>query len=113
MYTILFKGKWLSINAAYSKHYHQRNKVKKEYQATFTQLLTEAQIKPLSAFRIHLRYNSRMDLDNTVAGLKVMVDTMREMKLAENDTKTIYKGLTVEPDLSLKHNMYIVSIIPE
>lgn len=54
-----------------------------------------------------------MDLDNTVAGLKVMVDTMREMKLAENDTKTIYKGLTVEPDLSLKHNMYIVSIIPE
>lgn len=113
MYQFTYQGQWLSINAAYSKHFQQRNKVKNQYKELFKPLLLEAQIPPLEAFTLHLAYNSRMDADNTTAGTKVVVDTMRELGIIREDNKHIYRGITITPDLSLRHNTYIVTIYPQ
>ncbi|MBB4601378.1 hypothetical protein HNQ93_001261 [Hymenobacter luteus] len=112
MYQLTFRGRWLSINAAYNKHYQQRNKVKNEYKELFRPLLLQAQIPPLLAFRLHIEYNSRMDCDNLTAGSKVFYDLIREMKIIKEDNKHIYRGITIVPNLLLPHNTYQITILP-
>ncbi|KUG07442.1 hypothetical protein [Solirubrum puertoriconensis] len=113
MYQLEFRGQWLSLNAVYTKHHHQRNIVKKEYQQRFRTMLLGARIPELPAFRLRIEYNSRMDCDNLTAGTKVLVDTMRELGIIREDNKHIYKGISIEPNLELAHNTYQITIIPE
>jgi len=65
-----FTGAWLSLNKAYSSHYHVRNQEKDRYKLIFTRMLLGAQVKPLQAFTLTIRYNSRMDCDNVTGGVK-------------------------------------------
>lgn len=112
MYQFTFRGQWLSINAAFSKHYHQRNLEKNKYKELFIQLLQTNPIPRLQAFTLEIEYNSRMDADNLCAGSKVWVDTMRHLGIIAEDNKHIYKGLSIRPNLELKHNTYKISVIP-
>lgn len=109
-YTITYSGKWLSINQAYNTHWTKAKKIKDTLKLHFTYLIKEAKIKPLSSFTLNLRYNSRLDADNTTAGLKCFVDTLTTSNIISDDTKSIYKGFSVTPDVSLKHNTYVITI---
>jgi hypothetical protein len=109
-YTLTHHGQWLSLNQVYGKSRWLASVAKNEWKTTFTRMFTEAGISPFLTFKITIRYNSRMDADNVVAGNKVLVDTLREMKLVPNDDKRYYKGISIEPDASLKHNQYVIII---
>ena len=109
-YTITHRGAWISLNAAYSKHYHARNQEKTRFALAFADLLSAADVPWLAAFELMLRYNSRMDADNTIGGVKVFVDTMRAVGIIENDTKDVYRGVHIIPDSRLKHNTYVITL---
>ena len=109
-YTITFHGRWLSLNQVYSKNRYLATQVKNDWKTTFTRMFQEAQIKPFTTFRLWVRYNSRMDADNLTGGTKIAVDTLRAMALVPNDDKRFYKGISIEPDLALKHNTYVLTI---
>lgn len=109
-YQLTYTGQWLSLNQVYSKNRYLASVAKNEWKATFTRMFTEAKIQPFTTFRVSMRYNSRMDCENTVAGLKIAVDTLRAMNLVPNDDKRYYKGVEVVPDAGLKHNTYEITL---
>ena len=109
-YTLVYNWQWVSLNKIYGLNRYLSSQLKKEWKASFSQMLRDSGIKPLAAFKLHLQYNSRMDCDNTVAGLKLIFDTMRAEGYVTNDDKRFYKGFSVTPDYKLKHNTYTVTI---
>lgn len=109
-YQLSYTGQWLSLNKIYGMNRHVAAKLKKEWQGTFTQMFAEAGIKPLATFSLTLRYWSRIDADGTVAGLKVLIDSLRYAGLIANDDKRYFRGFTVIPDATLTHNQYEVTI---
>jgi hypothetical protein len=105
------QGQWLLLNKVYGLHRFQASKFKTEWKHRFSQLFKEAQIQPFLTFSVRLRYWSRMDADGTVTGLKVVIDTLREMGLAVNDDKRYFKGFEVTLDPNLKHNRYELTLV--
>jgi len=111
-YTFTYSGAWLSLNAVYSTHRWLRIKEKNIWKEKFSIILADVEIPALEAFKLHIRYNSRMDCDNLTGGSKILVDTMRAVGIIAEDNKHIYRGISIEPDLNLRHNTYVVTIIP-
>lgn len=109
-YTFTYSGAWLSLNTIYSTHRWLRNQEKKAWMGKFRQMLVEAEIPALEAFPLHIRYNSRSPCDNLTGGSKILVDTMRGLGIIPDDSKHYYRGVTIEPDLALGHNTYVVTI---
>lgn len=110
IHQIEYNGKWLSLNEVYSKNRFLASKTKKEWKERFTLLFTEAGVTPFTKFFISLKYWSRIDVDNTTAGNKVGIDTLREMGLVANDDKRFYRGLFIQPVPTMKHNSYSLTI---
>jgi hypothetical protein len=109
-YTVKYTGQGLSLNSWYSgKHWSQRQKAKNFFKEKFLILFMEAKVKFLPQFKLHLKYNSRFDLDNVVAMAKIAVDTMKGIYI-KNDDKKFYKGLTIEPDETLPKDTYVFII---
>jgi hypothetical protein len=109
-YKIEYIGTWIGLNKIYGMNRYIASQHKREWKERFSAMLRDSGIKPLAAFKLHLQYNSRLDCDNTVAGLKLIVDTMRAEGYVMNDDKRFYKGFSVTPDYTLKHNTYVVTI---
>ena len=110
IHTFTYKGKWLSINQAYTLHWSKAKKLKDGLKLSFKTMLNNQKIDPLETFTLYLRYNSRLDADNTVTGLKCFVDTLTRSGVIDNDTKGIYQGFTVMPDTTLPNNTYVITI---
>ena len=109
-WTITYTGKWVSLNAYYqSRHWAVRNKLKNEWKEKFGWLLKEAGVQWMDAFCVSVKFNSRLDTENVIGGLKILVDTMKGVYI-EDDTKKYYKGVSIEPDETLDKNTYVITI---
>ena len=113
IYTIEYSGKWLSLNEVYNSNRYVAAATKREWKAKFRKMFTDANITPFTTFKLLLVYNSRFDCENTVAGLKIAVDILRELGLVENDDKRYYKGVAIEYDNTLTHNIYIIKLMTD
>jgi hypothetical protein len=112
-YELVYKGPGFSLNDAYKLHWTKAKKKKDGLHLAFKTLLREANIPKLKAFTLKVHYNSRHDVDNIIPLLKVLIDQMRYSGLIAEDTKDIYRGLSITPDRTLPHNSYRLTIKAE
>lgn len=109
-WTFTHNGPIISSNKTHAGlHWSKRKALVDKWHSIFLDLLAEAQVEPVQALKVHLRYNSRNDVDNTVFVLKLCVDSMKGTYLAD-DTKRYYRGLHIEADETLPHNTFIFTI---
>ena len=61
-------------------------------------------------FEIELRANTLHDIDNTIIIIKIFVDAIRKLGLAQNDNRKFYKSCRLLVDDSLERKKYIISV---
>lgn len=61
----------------------------------------------IERFTLELKYNSRMDVDNTAYAVKAFVDSCRYVGTIAKDDKRFFKKLSIEYDEHLNHNTYV------
>jgi hypothetical protein len=100
----------ISLNKWYaSRHWHFRNKEKEFWTAIFMKLLPK-RLKQVDKYKLHLRYNSRLDPTNTITMLKLAEDTMKKNHYIIDDTKKYCKGVSIEPDETMGKKHYILTL---
>jgi hypothetical protein len=112
LYTLTYKGKGFSLNDAYKIHWTQAKKKKDTIKMNFNLLLDNLSIPQLDTFKIEMKYWSRLDCDNTIPLLKCFVDVMRYRGIITDDTKTYYKGVSIEADSNLPSDTYQITVVP-
>ena len=65
----------------------------------------------MDRFAIHLRYNSRYDLDNSVVAVKFLADYLRYNGYVHDDTPKYFVDLRITYDGDLKKDQYLAKII--
>lgn len=100
----------ISLNKWYaSRHWHFRNKEKEFWSTLFLKLLPK-RLKQIDKYKLHLRYNSRLDPTNTIPMMKIAEDTMKKNHYIVDDTKKYCKGVTIEPDETMGKKHYILKL---
>lgn len=105
---IEYNGKWPSVNTLRNNRWDSNQGLKNKLRRTFSLLVLEQKPKKMAKFRVDVRYNSRLDPDNV--SLKYFVDSLKDIGIIIDDNKKFFKGLSVEPDESLKYMTYIVKV---
>lgn len=110
VYTFTYSGKVVSNNKTYSgMHWTKRNALTELWHGTFTRLMSDAGVQPMQRFALHLRFNSRHDVDNLSLLTKWAVDAMKGRYIPD-DTKKHYRGIHVEADETLPHNTFVFTL---
>lgn len=100
----------ISLNKWYaSRHWHFRNKEKEFWTSIFMKLLPK-RLKQVERYKLHLKYNSRLDPTNTITMLKLAEDTMKKNHYIVDDTKKYCKGISIEPDETMGKKHYILTL---
>lgn len=100
-YQFDYSGEIVSFNQVYSGgHWSKRASVKNKYSKSFSILLLEAKVKPLTEMSLIALYSSRHDCDNLGYIMKMLVDTMKDVYIV-NDGNKIYKSTHTIYDNSL------------
>lgn len=109
--SITYSGQGISLNDWYGGNggWYKRKNLKDKYSLIFSKLLSEKDIPEIHQFTMGLTFNSRHDTDNTVAMLKMFVDTLKG-KYIKEDSKEYYKGLTIDYDSTLPKQTYVFTI---
>jgi hypothetical protein len=100
-----------SLNAFFNgKHWGGKVKMKKE----FTQYC-EAELEKYDPFfcesyEIHIRYNTRHDVDNVILISKFLSDTLVDKGMVQDDGNNYYKKLTIAIDKEIPKNTSLVKI---
>lgn len=103
--------KTISLNSLYAgKHWTFRKKTKDEYKK-----LVEAQLENYDHYSgesmsIHIRYNSRVDVDNNVLVSKFTADTLVANGWIPDDTPKYYHKLTIVFDPEVEKNYCEVEV---
>jgi len=92
-----------------SKHWSFRNKEKEFWTSLFLKLLPK-RLKQVDKYRIHLRYNSRLDPTNTITMIKMCEDCMKKNHYIVDDTKKHCKGIYIIPDETMGKKHYILTM---
>lgn len=109
-YSFTYIGVMVSANATFAgMHWTKRKALTEKWHGIFAKLLTEAGTRPMARFKLLLRYNSRHDCDNLVLPCKWLADTIKG-RYVPDDSKKYYRGVTIEPDETLKHNTFTFTI---
>ena len=103
---IVYQGKALSLNQVKSANWQDTHKEIKRLKSVFSWLILEAKAPKFLKFRIHLRYNSKHDLDNHAFLCKKLCDCLKIQGRIREDNPKYYRGLTIEPDETLPPNTY-------
>jgi len=80
------------------------------FRRAFIDLLADSKLK-LKDFALEITYNTKADCDNMAGIAKFFVDTLRELKYVENDTKTFYRYLKMTGDTELPYRTIVFKII--
>ena len=107
---VLYKGKGISTNVAYSGGWRNRYEKTSERKATFNSLLSSKTEHMFDAFEIHVSYNGRFDIDNTVATIKIFVDSMRDMGIIKEDNSRNFKKLTIKYNPTQTNPSYVFTV---
>lgn len=86
-----------------------RKKQADKFHQIFTILLLESKVQKMDKFRIDMKYNSRLDSDNTIPMIKFLVDSMKG-KYIVDDTKKYFRGFSITPEESLDKKTYVFTI---
>lgn len=105
---VVYKGKWTSVNDLRNKHWRANQGLKKQRRELFRGLILEQEPKPINKFKVHVRFNSKIDTDNVT--LKFFLDALKDVGVIKDDNKKFNRGVNIEPDESLDFNTYIVRI---
>jgi hypothetical protein len=114
-YTFKYEGKIVSNNAFYAGvHWTTRNKIKNDYGLIFRAMLRKQKMPKFEKFDLKMKFNSRHDVDNVVATVKIFVDCLKG-EWVPDDTKEHFKSLTILHDETLKNNtvLFEITIINE
>lgn len=110
--TLVFEwqGADISLNKFYSSpHWTVRSREKNFWKDLFSRIPIKY-TPPINEFQITLKYNSRLDVDNTILHCKFLIDYLRSIDIIIDDTKKYYKGLHIEPDESMGKKHYILTL---
>ncbi len=106
---VVYKGKWTSTNDLRNKHWRANQGLKVQRRALFKGLILEQKPQPMEKFKVHVRFNSKIDTDNVT--LKFFLDALKDSGVIKDDNKKFNRGIIIEPDESLEFNTYVVRII--
>jgi hypothetical protein len=105
-----WEGVDISLNKFYSSpHWTIRNKEKNFWKDFFSKMPIKSN-RQINEYQLTLRYNSRLDADNTILHCKFLIDYLRSINLIIDDTKKYYKGLHITPDETMGKKHYILTL---
>ena len=100
-----------SLNKIYAgKHWAVRKKYKDDYKAECIKALEEYDAFTCEAFRLDIRYNSRLDIDNGILVSKFLSDTLVEVGCIADDGPKYFKEVRIRFDEEVEKNHYITTI---
>lgn len=100
-----------SLNALYSgKHWSNRFGEKSSFGKQIKQTLHDFDRFSASKISIHLRYNCRFDVDNTIVAIKFLADYLKSHGYIVDDTPKYFTAISSEYDNSLGKNEFIATI---
>ena len=103
--------KTISLNALYAgKHWTFRKKTKDEYKKIVEKELANYDHNTYRYMSIHIRYNSRLDVDNNVLVSKFVADTLVANKWILDDSTKYYKSLRIVFDETVEKNYCEVKV---
>lgn len=105
---VTYKGKWTSTNDLRNKHWRTLQGVKNKMREKYRLLILEQSPRPMKQFRVHVRFNSKIDTDNVT--LKFFLDALKDAGVIEDDNKKFNRGTLIEPDETLEFNTYVVRV---
>ncbi|WP_066835004.1 hypothetical protein [Rufibacter ruber] len=101
------------MNDAYSQHWRKSKATKDLIKQNLAELIKNAVFGSVTKFRLDLRYNTRLDVDNTVTMVKLFVDQLRYLDVIADDRRTIFTGFSVTYDKDLPQQTYQFTVIPQ
>lgn len=103
--------KTVSLNALYAgKHWTFRKKTKDEYKKIVEAELARYDHHFAESMSIHIRYNTRADVDNLVLVSKFTADTLVANGWIADDSPKYYHRLTITFDKSVEKNYCEVEV---
>lgn len=101
-----------SLNQLYAgKFWTYRHGQKEKYFSGIARALEGHDRWTMDRFAVHLRYNSRYDLDNSIVAVKFLADYLRYNGYVHDDTPKYFVELRISYDASLKKDQYLAKII--
>ena len=101
-----------SLNQLYAgKFWTYRVGQKEKYFSGIARALEGHDKWTMERFAVHLRYNSRYDLDNSIVAVKFLADYLRYNGYVHDDTPKYFVELRISYDSSLKKDQYLAKII--
>ena len=103
--------KTISLNSLYAgKHWTFRKKTKDEYKKIVEAELARYDHHFAESMSIHIRYNTRADVDNLVLVSKFTADTLVANGCITDDSPKYYHRLTITFDKSVEKNYCEVEV---
>ena len=107
---VIYNGKGISTNVAYSGGWKNRYTKTSELKYIFNSLLSSKTDHHFEAFELTVSYNGRFDIDNTVATIKIFIDSMRDMGIVKEDNSRNFKKLTIKYTPTQTKPSYVFSV---
>tara|TARA_R110002167_G_scaffold117955_3_gene294215 strand:+ start:5908 stop:6285 length:378 start_codon:yes stop_codon:yes gene_type:complete len=100
-----------SLNMIYAgKHWAIRKKYKDDYKKICIEALKNYDPFTCETFRMDIRYNSRMDIDNGILVSKFLADTLVSEGIVKDDSPKYYDQVKITYDKSIEKNTYVVTL---
>jgi Holliday junction resolvase RusA-like endonuclease len=100
-----------SLNAYFnSKHWAIKVKYKKEYTKYCEEQIALYDEFTCDTYEIHIRYNSRHDVDNVILVSKFLSDTLVDKGVVKDDGNKYYKRLNIQIDKELPKDAFLVKV---
>ena len=101
-----------SLNKIYAgQHWAIRKKYKDDYKAICCEALADFDTFTCEAFRLVIRYHSRMDIDNGILVSKFLADTLVAVEAVKDDSPKYYDKVTIRFNESLPKDTYQVKLL--
>lgn len=101
-----------SLNTIYAgKHWTYRKKKKDEYKIICQEALSNYDKFTIDSFKMDIKYNSRLDIDNGILVSKFLADTLVSEGIVPDDNKKYYTQVTITYDSELPKDTYKVTLM--
>ena len=100
-----------SLNKLYAgSHWQNRYNDKSEYWIGIAIELAKYPLFRAESISVHLSYNYRYDVDNTIVAIKFLVDFLRNHGYIDNDTPKYFTALSTVYDSNLEKGRFTATI---
>lgn len=108
MISVQYTGPVVGLNQLYTMHWGRKKKAVDSIIAGL--VIAGESIK--NSYTVTLRANTRLDLDNNVGTLKIILDHLRRSDYLTDDSPSYFVGLTIKVDKTLPKQSLFVEIQP-